>query len=77
MRSMRVLLITFCLTLALISGWLMLNPMSAFASTCCANCYDRPDQCCFSDPGTMCRATDGVGCEGSRDGVIFERLCAQ
>ena len=69
------LVLSFCLALLVVSGWLVVNPATAFAGSCCAECpggYAR--QCCF---GQNCNAQDGVGCSANNGGEIIERLCTQ
>jgi hypothetical protein len=50
-------------TLIFTAGWVLLTPITVYASTCCANCGIAPAVCCM---GTgQCTATDGSGCRAS------------
>lgn len=62
------------LSLVAISAWLLANPQTALAGSCCASCPGTISQCCFGD---NCSATDGIGCSASQGGSTIERLCGK
>lgn len=68
---------TLSLSLSLIvtAGWLLLTPITVYASSCCAKCGIAADVCC-SGSGA-CEATDGWGCKASNGSYVAPmiRLC--
>ena len=70
-------ILSISLGLSLISGWLIITPVTALAVSCCALCPGTVSQCCWGDPGTICFARDGVGCTSTLNGNTVERFCSK
>jgi hypothetical protein len=67
--------LSLSLTLIITAGWVLVTPITVYASSCCAKCGPAPDVCC-SGSGT-CSATDGWGCRASNGSYVAPmiRLC--
>jgi len=56
-------ILSLTLTLILTAGWVLLTPITVYASTCCADCGIAPAVCCTGSG--ECTATDHSGCRAS------------
>lgn len=59
----------FCFSLVVLSGWLILNPISVFAASCTAQCPGRASVTCGGNGASVCTAIDGQGCTSNLGGA--------
>ena len=71
-RSWLSLVLSICLSLVVISGWLIINPTIALAASCTASCAGGLNVSCY---GQTCTAEDGVGCTGTINGITSSASC--
>ena len=71
-RSWLSLVLSVCLSLVVISGWLIINPTIALAASCTASCANGRDVTCN---GQTCTAENGVGCTGTINGITSSASC--
>ncbi len=71
-RSWLGFVVSVCLSLVVISGWLILNPTIALAATCTASCANGRDVSCY---GQTCTQQDGVGCTSTINGITTTSSC--
>jgi hypothetical protein len=67
-------LLSICLCLTVISGWLLIHPITALAlASCVVDCGQGHKHTCTGD---SCTATDGVGCTATINGITSEAPCS-